>query len=97
MGLSDFESLVALVFGFKVAGLEVVKECGDFGSLFSDLVFEVLAFDFLPGFFVFGKKFLGQLYALNLWLLGVQHCDEFIIYFIHFIIMSKQIMTTFCQ
>ncbi len=79
MGLSDFEGLVAFVFGLKVAGLEVVKECGDFGSLFSDLVFEMLAFDFLPGFFVFGKKFLGQLYALNLWLFSVQHCNELII------------------
>ena len=82
LGLSDFESLVAFVFGFKVSGLEVVKECGDFGSLFSDLVFEMLAFDFLPGFLVFGKKFLGQLYALNLWLLSVQHCYELIIYYI---------------
>ena len=55
LGLSDFESLVAFIFGLKVSGLEVVKKCGDFGSLFSYLVFEVLAFDFLPGCLVFGK------------------------------------------
>ena len=57
--LGDFKGLISFVFRLKVAGLEIVEKSTDFGSLLTNLIFEILTFDFLSGLFVFSEELLG--------------------------------------